>query len=88
MTRAISGEAREWRLQVCSPTTTRPTTDRVRKGLFAACSLRLDLELARVLTDEDASRVHQGARAIALAARSGSTAEHRNRSTPDRPALG
>ena len=49
MTRVISGAARGRRLQVPSGTTTRPTSDRAREGLFSSLQSLLDLEGARVL---------------------------------------
>ena len=49
MTRVIAGAARGRRLQVPSGTTTRPTSDRVREGLFSSLQSLLDLDEARVL---------------------------------------
>jgi 16S rRNA (guanine966-N2)-methyltransferase len=49
MTRVISGEARGRRLQVPSGTTTRPTSDRAREGLFSSLQSLLELDGARVL---------------------------------------
>ncbi len=49
MTRVIAGEARGRRLQVPDGTTTRPTSDRAREGLFSSLQSLLDLEGARVL---------------------------------------
>lgn len=49
MTRVIAGSARGRRLQVPSGTTTRPTADRAREGLFSSLLSLLDLEGARVL---------------------------------------
>ena len=49
MTRVISGDARGRRLQVPPGTTTRPTSDRAREGLFSSLQSLLDLEGARVL---------------------------------------
>lgn len=49
MTRVIAGSARGRRLQVPSGTTTRPTSDRAREGLFSSLQSLLDLEGARVL---------------------------------------
>jgi len=49
MTRVIAGTARGRRLQVPSGTTTRPTADRAREGLFSSLLSLLDLEGARVL---------------------------------------
>jgi 16S rRNA (guanine966-N2)-methyltransferase len=49
MTRVIAGEARGRRLQVPPGTTTRPTSDRAREGLFSSLQSLLDLDDARVL---------------------------------------
>ena len=49
MTRVIAGDARGRRLQVPSGTTTRPTSDRAREGLFSSLQSLLDLDGARVL---------------------------------------
>lgn len=49
MTRVIAGTARGRRLKVPSGTTTRPTADRAREGLFSTLLSLLDLEGARVL---------------------------------------
>ncbi len=49
MTRVISGTARGRRLQVPDGTTTRPTADRAREGLFSSLLSLLDLEGVRVL---------------------------------------
>ena len=49
MTRVIAGTARGRRLQVPSGTTTRPTADRAREGLYSSLLSLLDLEGARVL---------------------------------------
>ena len=49
MTRVIAGTARGRRLQVPPGTTTRPTADRAREGLFSSLLSLLDLEDARVL---------------------------------------
>lgn len=49
MTRVIAGSARGRRLQVPSGTTTRPTSDRAREGLFSSLLSLLDLDGARVL---------------------------------------
>ena len=49
MTRVIAGSARGRRLQVPDGTTTRPTSDRAREGLFSSLQSLLDLEDARVL---------------------------------------
>ena len=49
MTRVISGTARGRRLQVPGGTTTRPTAERAREGLFSSLLSLLDLEGARVL---------------------------------------
>ena len=49
MTRVIAGAARGRRLQVPSGTTTRPTSDRAREGLFSSLLSLLDLDGARVL---------------------------------------
>lgn len=49
MTRVIAGQARGRRLQVPRGTTTRPTSDRAREGLFSSLQSLLDLEGARVL---------------------------------------
>lgn len=49
MTRVIAGDARGRRLQVPPGTTTRPTSDRAREGLFSSLQSLLDLEGARVL---------------------------------------
>ena len=49
MTRVIAGTARGRRLQVPDGTTTRPTSDRAREGLFSSLQSLLDLEGARVL---------------------------------------
>ena len=49
MTRVIAGDARGRRLAVPPGTTTRPTSDRAREGLFSSLQSLLDLEGARVL---------------------------------------
>ena len=49
MTRVIAGSARGRRLQVPDGTTTRPTSDRAREGLFSSLQSLLDLDGARVL---------------------------------------
>lgn len=49
MTRVISGSARGRRLAVPDGTTTRPTSDRAREGLFSSLLSLLELEGARVL---------------------------------------
>ena len=49
MTRVISGSARGRRLAVPDGTTTRPTSDRAREGLFSSLLSLLDLEGTRVL---------------------------------------
>jgi 16S rRNA (guanine966-N2)-methyltransferase len=49
MPRVISGSARGRRLQVAAGSTTRPTSDRAREGLFSSLQSLLDLEGARVL---------------------------------------
>ncbi|MCW2714062.1 MAG: methyltransferase [Frankiales bacterium] len=49
MTRVIAGVAKGRRLQVPSGTTTRPTSDRAREGLFSSLLSLLDVEGARVL---------------------------------------
>jgi 16S rRNA (guanine966-N2)-methyltransferase len=49
MTRVIAGAARGRRLSVPPGTTTRPTSDRAREGLFSSLQSLLDLEGARVL---------------------------------------
>ena len=49
MTRVIAGSARGRRLKVPSGTTTRPTADRAREGLFSSLLSLLDLDGARVL---------------------------------------
>jgi 16S rRNA (guanine966-N2)-methyltransferase len=49
MTRVIAGAARGRRLQVPSGSTTRPTADRAREGLFSSLQSLLDLDGARVL---------------------------------------
>ena len=49
MTRVIAGDARGRRLQVPPGTTTRPTSDRAREGLFSSLQSLLELEDARVL---------------------------------------
>ena len=49
MTRVIAGADRGRRLQVPPGTTTRPTSDRAREGLFSSLQSLLDLEDARVL---------------------------------------
>ena len=49
MTRVIAGTARGRRLAVADGTTTRPTSDRAREGLFSSLLSLLDLEDARVL---------------------------------------
>ena len=49
MTRVIAGAARGRRLQVPSGTTTRPTSDRAREGMFSSLQSLLDLEDARVV---------------------------------------
>ena len=49
MSRVIAGSARGRRLQVPDGTTTRPTSDRAREGLFSSLLSLLDLEDARVL---------------------------------------
>ena len=49
MTRVIAGSARGRRLQVPDGTTTRPTSDRAREGLFSSLQSLLDLDDARVL---------------------------------------
>lgn len=49
MTRVIAGESRGRRLQVPHGTTTRPTSDRAREGLFSSLQSLLDLEGARVV---------------------------------------
>ena len=49
MTRVIAGAAKGRRLQVPSGTTTRPTSDRAREGLFSSLLSLLDVEGARVV---------------------------------------
>ncbi|MCW2681368.1 MAG: putative methyltransferase [Frankiales bacterium] len=49
MTRVIAGHAGGRRLQVPPGTTTRPTSDRAREGLFSSLQSLLDLEGTRVL---------------------------------------
>ena len=49
MTRVISGTARGRRLQVPAGTTTRPTAERAREGLFSSLLSLLDLDGVRVL---------------------------------------
>ena len=49
MTRVIAGSARGRRLAVPDGTTTRPTSERAREGLFSSLLSLLDLEGARVL---------------------------------------
>ena len=49
MPRVIAGAARGRRLQVPAGTTTRPTSDRAREGLFSSLQSLLDLDGARVL---------------------------------------
>lgn len=49
MTRVIAGTARGRRLQVLDGTTTRPTSDRAREGLFSSLQSLLELDGARVL---------------------------------------
>ena len=49
MTRVIAGEARGRRLRVPDGTTTRPTSDRAREGLFSSLQSLLELDGARVL---------------------------------------
>ena len=49
MTRIVAGEHRGRRLQVPPGTTTRPTSDRAREGLFSSLQSLLDLEGATVL---------------------------------------
>ncbi len=49
MTRVIAGEARGRRLKVPAGTTTRPTSDRAREGLFSSLQSLLDLDGSRVL---------------------------------------
>jgi 16S rRNA (guanine966-N2)-methyltransferase len=49
MTRVIAGSARGRRITVPSGTTTRPTSDRAREGLFSSLQSLLDLEGARVV---------------------------------------
>lgn len=49
MTRVIAGTAKGRRLQVPSGSTTRPTSDRAREGLFSTLLSLLDVEGARVL---------------------------------------
>ena len=49
MTRVIAGDARGRRLAVPPGTTTRPTSDRAREGLFSSLLSLLDLPGARVL---------------------------------------
>lgn len=49
MTRVIAGTAKGRRLDVPSGTTTRPTADRAREGLFSSLLSLLELEGARVL---------------------------------------
>lgn len=49
MTRVIAGDARGRRLQVPPGTTTRPTSDRAREGLFSSLQSLLELDDARVL---------------------------------------
>lgn len=49
MTRIIAGQARGRRLQVPPGTTTRPTSDRAREGLFNSLQSLLELDGARVL---------------------------------------
>jgi 16S rRNA (guanine966-N2)-methyltransferase len=49
MTRVIAGSARGRRLTVPGGTTTRPTSDRAREGLFSSLQSLLDLDGARVL---------------------------------------
>ena len=49
MTRVIAGSARGRRLAVPDGTSTRPTSDRAREGLFSSLLSLLDLESSRVL---------------------------------------
>lgn len=49
MTRVIAGTARGRRLQVPAGTTTRPTAERAREGLFSSLLSLLDLDGVRVL---------------------------------------
>ena len=49
MTRVIAGSARGRRLAVPSGTSTRPTSDRAREGLFSSLLSLLDVEGARVV---------------------------------------
>jgi len=49
MTRVIAGSSKGRRLQVPSGTTTRPTSDRAREGLFSSLLSLLELDGARVL---------------------------------------
>lgn len=49
MTRVIAGVAKGRRLQVPSGSTTRPTSDRAREGLFSSLLSLVDVEGARVL---------------------------------------
>jgi 16S rRNA (guanine966-N2)-methyltransferase len=49
VTRVIAGSARGRRLQVPAGTTTRPTSDRAREGVFSSLQSLHDLEGARVL---------------------------------------
>jgi 16S rRNA (guanine966-N2)-methyltransferase len=49
MTRVIAGSARGRRLAVPDGTSTRPTSDRAREGLFSSLLSLLDLEQSRVL---------------------------------------
>lgn len=49
MTRVIAGTARGRRLAVPDGTTTRPTSDRAREGIFSSLLSLLDLDGARVL---------------------------------------
>ena len=49
MTRVIAGEARGRRLQVPAGSTTRPTSDRAREGMFSSLLSLIDLQGARVL---------------------------------------
>ncbi len=49
MTRVIAGTARGRRLAVPDGTTTRPTSDRAREGIFSSLLSLMDLEGARVI---------------------------------------
>jgi 16S rRNA (guanine966-N2)-methyltransferase len=49
MTRVIAGSSKGRRLQVPSGTTTRPTSDRAREGLFSSLLSLLEVEGARVI---------------------------------------